>query len=89
MAMDYSYRRNKLINIYNECGLFADAFVNLSLRYVNRLTGNQLLLRIKIGGYTNQIRSYLNTQLKRAEPQVIRTNAHKIITKKHNKQRDG
>ena len=49
MAMDYSYRRNKLINIYNECGLFADAFVNLSLRYLNRLTGNQLLLRIKKG----------------------------------------
>ena len=61
--------------------MFADAFVNLSLRYVNRLTGNQLLLRIKIGGYTNQIRSYLNTQLKRAEPQVIRTKAQKIITK--------
>ena len=34
--------------------VFAGAFVNLSLSYLNRLTGNQLFLRIKNG----------NTQIK-------------------------
>ena len=62
--------------------LFAAAFVNLSLRYLNRLTGNKLFyFKDQKREYTNQIRSYLYTQLKKAETQVIRTKAQKIITK--------